>query len=361
MGLVISKIQRNYGGRVMQRINGDTCHDMLVTGTKGILSYDNTCDYPLWKEQVHKKLSALLGMDVIAENACPLYWEVEETTDHEAYRLIRFCYESEKKNFVPAMLLIPKQNRKSYPLAIVLQGHTTGYHISVGEKRFDGDEKFFPNSCFALQAVENGLAALCIEQRGMGITRSHRYPGPGGVHQCSFTAMRAIQLGRTIIGERVWDVSRGIDALEKMDLPEIDLQKIMILGNSGGGTAAFYAACLEKRIQYAAPGCAFCSYKGSILDILHCVCNNIPHASRYFEMEDLACLIAPRPLTVLAGQKDEIFPLEAVKQSYATVQKIYDRAGAENNCKLVVMPEGHFWCPEEAWAAINEELTQLGW
>ncbi len=345
----------------MKKINGDAGHDMLVACTKGALSYEDVCDYPLWKEQIRNKLDELLGMEVIAENACSIHIEMEGTEDCDTYRVSRFSYESERGNFVPAILLVPKQGKEKYPLAIALQGHTTGYHISIGEKKYDIDDSFFPDSCFALQAVENGFAALCIEQRGMGVTRSHRYPGPGGVHQCSFTAMRAISLGRTVLGERVWDISRGIDAMEKLAIPEIDLDKIMILGNSGGGTAAFYAACLENRIQYAVPGCSFCSYRGSILDILHCVCNNIPSASRYFEMEDLSCLIAPRHLTVLAGQKDEIFPLEAVKQSYATVEKIYRRAEVANNCSLVIMPEGHHWCCDIAWNAINEEKTKLGW
>ncbi len=345
----------------MKKINGDACHDTLVSCTKGALSYDSSCNYYLWREQIHRKLRELLGMEVIAENACPLQVEMEEDQECDTHRTIRFSYESERGNFVPAILLIPKQGKEKYPLAIVLQGHTTGYHISVGEQKYDIDETFFPDSCFGLQAVENGLAALCIEQRGMGLTRSDRYPGPGGVHQCSFTAMRALSLGRTVIGERVWDVSRGIDAMEQLALPEIDLDKIMILGNSGGGTAAFYAACLEERIRYAAPGCSFCSYKGSILDILHCVCNTIPNASRYFEMEDLACLIAPRNLTVLTGQKDNIFPIDAVKRSYETVEKIYAHAGAANNCSLVVMPEGHHWCPEIAWGAIHQEITKLGW
>lgn len=346
---------------MMKPINGDACHDTIVSRTKGILSYDSSRDYGAWKDQVENKLRELLGIDVISENACPIHIEIEDTVEYDGYRLIRFCYESERGNYVPAFLLVPKQKKEKYPLAIVLQGHTTGYHISIGVKKYEEDEKDFPDSCFALQAVENGFAALCIEQRGMGLTRSHRYPGPGGVHQCSFTAMTAINLGRTIIGERVWDVSRGIDTLENLALPEIDLNKIMILGNSGGGTAAFYTACLENRIQYAVPSCAFCSYKGSIMDILHCVCNNIPRASRYFEMEDLACLITPRHLTVLAGRHDEIFPLEAVKQSYLTAEKIFERAGAANNCKLVVMPEGHRWCPDVAWNAINEEMTKLGW
>lgn len=37
------------------------------------------------------------------------------------------------KNYrIPAYLLIPKQGRERYPLAIALQGHTSGFHNSVG-------------------------------------------------------------------------------------------------------------------------------------------------------------------------------------------------------------------------------------
>lgn len=262
---------------------------------------------------------------------------------------------------VPAYLLIPKTGKTQYPLAIALQGHTTGFHNSVGIIKYEQDRTSQQDDCFGLQAVEHGFTALCIEQRGMGENRSHRYPGPGGLHQCSFTAMRAIHLGRTIIGERVWDVSRGIDALEKLSIPEINLDQIMILGNSGGGTAAFYSACCEERIGYAAPGCSVCSYRDSIMDILHCVCNNIPQASRWFEMEDLSCLIAPRRLTVLAGAKDAIFPLDGVKETYEGIEKIYKRAGVPDRCRLVVMPEDHHWCPAEAWAAICEDTAMLGW
>ena len=340
---------------------GDACHDYLVQKTKGKLSYQKDCDFAFWKQQVAQKLKELLGMDVIGENACPVSFQIEKTLEYDTYRFYQFSYISEKENAVPAYLLIPKQEKKTYPLAIVLQGHTTGYHISIGEAKYDIDEQWFPDSCFALQAVEKGFAALCIEQRGMGITRSHRYPGPGGVHQCSFTAMTAINMGRTVIGERVWDVSRGIDALTEMALPEIDLNRIMILGNSGGGTVSFYAACLDQRIGYAAPGCSLCSYRGSIMTILHCVCNNIPGASRYFEMEDLSCLIAPRHLTVLTGELDDIFPLEEVKASYQTIEDIYAHAGVPENCKLTVMPKGHHWCPDVAWQTILDTKTQMGW
>lgn len=345
---------------MIKKINGDRLHSYIVKNVAPKLSFDENCDYNEWREKIKSKLTELLGLDVIAENACPTNIDIEETVEFDTYTRIRLTYESEKENLVPAYLLLPKKEGK-FPLAIALQGHTTGFHISIGEKKFGVDEKYIESSTFGLQAVENGFAVLCIEQRGMGETRSPLYPGPGGVHACCFTAMTAVNLGRTVIGERVWDVSRGIDALETLAYDCIDLSKIVILGNSGGGTATFYAGCCDERIGIVAPSCAFCSYEASIMSILHCVCNNIPQASRWFEMEDLSCLIAPRRLAVLTGRLDDIFPLAGVEKSYETVKKIYAKAGVPDNCSITVMPKAHYWCKDEAWETINNVKEQLGW
>ena len=59
-------------------------------------------------------------------------------------------------------------------------------------------------------------------------------------------------------------------------------------------------------------------------------------------------------MTVLAGQNDDIFPLEAVEKSYSIAKEIFEKAGVAKNCKLVVMPAGHRWCPDVAWKAIGE-------
>lgn len=64
-------------------------------------------------------------------------------------------------------------------------------------------------------------------------------------------AMQAIMLGRTLLGERCYDISRLIDALSYFS--EIDIDKIGIMGNSGGGTTSFYAACIgsQNKDMYA--------------------------------------------------------------------------------------------------------------
>ena len=341
-------------------IDGDVCHEILLKNAERKLGFLDGCDFAEWQTQVREKLFALLGMEKIEKNACPLRVDIEEKDSKDGYTQYRFTFESEVGAIVPCYLLIPDTGKEKYPVAITLQGHSTGFHNSVGILKYPIDQENVGHWDFALQAVQNGFAALAIEQRGMGERHSKQYPNPT-VQACAVTALHALTLGRTLLGERVWDVRKGIDALEALGLPELDLDKILITGESGGGTASFYAACYDPRIRYVAPGYAFCSFKDSIWAIHHCCCNYLPGIAEWFEMEDLACLIAPRPMTVIAGKRDAIFPLEGVKSAYATVQKIYEKAKAADKCRLLITERDHYWCQAPIWQTIKEETAKLGW
>ncbi|MGI6538986.1 MAG: acetylxylan esterase [Caldicoprobacterales bacterium] len=169
--------------------------------------------------------------------------------------------------------------------------------------------------------------------------------------------MTALLIGRTTIGERVWDIQRAIDVLDKY-FPQVDMDKIICMGNSGGGTATFYAGCLEPRIKYVMPSCAVCTYKDSIAAMHHCSCNYVPHIRKYFEMGDLAGLIAPRVLVIVAGKEDKIFPINGVIESYELAQSLYKAAGADGRCKLVIGEGGHRFYADEAWPVMNEFVNK---
>ncbi|MBQ8657671.1 MAG: acetylxylan esterase [Clostridia bacterium] len=338
------------------KVNGDLCHDLLVQKTRQKLAYRSDCDYEDWKRSVKAKFIELTGLDQIQENAkgCPLNIDIEGKEEKDGYTQIRFTFESESGATVPCYLLIPNTGKKKYPVAIVLQGHSTGFHLCIGEIKFERDKNSQPRNSLALQAVQCGYIALAIEQRGMGERKSKQSNRTYPNQICLFTALRAMELGRTLVGERVWDIKRAIDCLSTF--PECDTEKIAITGGSGGGTTSFYAGCFDERIKAVAPGYAFCNYKDSIMNVVHCACNFIPGAYEYFEMEDLACLIAPRKLLPIAGKEDPIFPIDGVKKSFETVKEIYKRVGAEANCRLTVSPKGHYWCEDIVWERIRKEF-----
>ena len=340
-------------------INSELGHDLLLENTKPKLSYAFKKDFNGWKGQVRNKFIELTGLDEIEKNDCPLNFQIKSRETKNGYQLIAFTFDSEVGETVPCYLCIPDNISGKRPVAITLQGHSTGFHNSIGEIRYKQDEDYQPRGSFALQAVENGYIALAIEQRGMGVRMTNK-PNRLPNCMCQYASRVALGLGRTIIGERVWDIHKAIDVLERY-FPECDSDKIIITGNSGGGTTSYYATCYDDRIKICAPSCSFCSYKESILNIAHCACNYIPFMYKYFDMQDLACMIAPRNLIVIAGKEDDIFPIEGVRKGFKTISEIYKDSLSESNCKLIETPKGHWWCEDIVWPAINEECKKLGW
>ncbi len=304
-----------------------------------------------WQANARTALQWLLRLPL---QEYPADFRIEWQKSHDNCTEIRFLFESEENVTVSAHLLLPaKPVCGRLPLVICLQGHTTGAHISMGIAKYPGDEELFQNGDrdFARQILARGQAALVLEQRGFGERGGTPRPA------CTQIAMQALLLGRTLIGERCWDVSRALDMVLE-HFPQIDPKKIAIMGNSGGGTVAFYAAALDTRIAACMPSCCFSSYYASIGSTLHCACNHIPGIALNFDMGDIAGLIAPRPLVVVTGKDDEQFPVEAARAQMAIASALYWQSGAPHMARHVIGPEGHRFYSVLSWP-VFDELT--GW
>ena len=315
------------------------------------LGFDPKGNFDEWRKSVRVKLTELLGKKPF--KVLPAT-RIDFEEDRGDYIERRFVFTAEADADVPCHLLIPKTGRKKHPLVICLQGHSTGMHISLGRPKFEGDEELIAGGRdFALQAVSQGYAALAIEQRCFGERGDFRDKTKKTFNSfCHYTALSELLFGRTLIGLRVWDVMRAIDVVS--DFAEIDEERIACMGNSGGGTVTYYSACMDPRIKIAMPSCSIATFGSSIASIDHCACNFIPEILNYFDMPDLSCLITPRPLIVVAGTEDPIFPISGVNQAFDTISRIYKAAGNEGKAKLIACDGGHRFYPEAAWPVFAE-------
>jgi dienelactone hydrolase len=329
----------------------ETCHEYLLRTTRQRLAFDPRRDFQAWRRTVDAKLRELIG--VLPERV-PLNVRKEYERENDLFRETRFVFSAEAYADVPCHLLVPREGNPPFPVVVCLQGHSPGMHISLGRPKYEGDEESIAGDRdFALQAVRQGYAALALEQRCFGERQQDRPPDVVHVDsRCHHAAMTALLLGRTMIGERVWDVSRAIDALG--EFPEVDVERVGCMGNSGGGTITYFAACLDGRIRIAMPSCYVCTFRDSIGTIDHCEDNYVPGILRDFEIGDLAGLIAPRPLVVVAGREDDIFPIAGVEEAFDTIRQIYRAAGAPDRCRLVVGEGGHRFYADLAWPVFRE-------
>lgn len=310
-----------------------------------IMKYDGSEPLEVWQKKARTLLAELLGLPF---KKCDDNFEIISTEKKDGYTQINFEFQSEEGFYVPCGMLVPDGADKPLPGVICLQGHSTGMHISLGNPKFENDPKSIAGGRdFAVRAVKEGFCAIALDQRYMGATGQTETGSPSCLKDN--TAMATLLLGRTAIGERVWDVSRVIDIIEGHLTQYIDKDKIILMGNSGGGTATFYASCIDERIHMSIPSCAVCTYDDSIMAMYHCPCNFVPGIRKYFNMGDIGCLIAPRKLIVVCGKEDFIFPVEGVKKSFDIIKSAYASIGKEDICHLVIGDGGHQFYPDQAW------------
>ncbi len=88
---------------------------------------------------------------------------------HELGTIEKVVFTGEPFSDVPAYVCLPRGVKPPYIYVVCLQGHGTGMHNSVALSADESQPVESPNELdFALWCMRHGLAALCIEMRGLG-------------------------------------------------------------------------------------------------------------------------------------------------------------------------------------------------
>lgn len=337
-------------------------HFKLIKENTPKLRWDGEEDFLTWQNRAKDKLYELLGIAEIEPYACDTEIEIEfdrYAEDLDA-REIRFRFMSEKGVAIPCHLCIPKSAEgKKLPIMITLQGHSTGMHVGLSRPKFPGDKQDLDikwDRDYSKIALNEGFSVLALDQRGMGENGGNPVTGDP---RCTQVAQRAMMLGRTLIGERVWDVSRCIDTLEKYFSDLVDLDKILLMGNSGGGTATTYTAIFEKRIKIAIPSCAVCDWEYSIGMMAHCACNHIPYIAKYFDMGDLVAMTAPTKEIVVSGKVDNGFLIDGAVNSVSIGRRGYEALGVSDNLIHVIGDGDHRFYAEISYPHIHKMTKEI--
>jgi hypothetical protein len=76
-------------------------------------------------------------------------------------------------------------------------------------------------------------------------------------------------------------------------------------------------------------------------------------------MSDIMGLFAPKPVVIVAGREDPIFPFSATLKAFKDLQKIYRAFGASKRCHLVIGEGGHRFYAEQAWPVLLAEMRKV--
>ena len=313
-----------------------------------------------WQIPFRQSLRRVLGLENMERDLAGFTPDAEllDSVDLGSYVRESWRIRTEPTVPLPCYLLRPKSAPPNPPLVLTPHGH--GHpHVYVG--LFDSPEEEAQiregERDIAVQAVEQGYLVIAPTTRAFGETRSPAEKEKNAVSSCRLQLMHDLLLGRTPIGDRVWDMSRLVDwAIAHQGVYPA---RIAITGNSGGGTVSLFAAACDTRISVAVPGCYFNTFAGSIGSIIHCDCNYVPGIMRLGEMHDVAGLISPRPFLAVAGRDDPIFPVAHTRAAFEQLARIYRAAGVPDRCELYIGDGGHRYYKERVWPFIAEAFGSV--
>ena len=317
---------------------------------RGEFRFSPGTDFRTWQKAARNSLVEKLGLSQkLSAPRIPLAPRLLWRRKVKSGTVFKMILQSERDYDLPVYLCLP-DGGGPFPVWICVQGHGTGMHASISVKwqdeksfKYDGGDRDF-----ALQCLEKGYAAVCVEQRAFGEKSCMATHKPG----CSRLASHAFMFGETLIGNRVFDVDRAIDFIRTRS--ELRKDMIGIVGNSGGGTTAIYSGAILPRLTHVMPSSCFSTYKDSILAMPHCPCNYFPGMLLWGDMGELAGLCAPKHLVIVNGRDDAIFPIEPAKAEFGRTQKIYEAAGFPDRCRMVIGNGGHRFYKADAWPVMDE-------
>ncbi len=251
----------------------------------------------------------------------PLNVQTTGTIQQEGFRIEKLYYESLPDLYVPANLYIPDNLQQPAPAILYVCGHSRTQKVSY--------------QTHARKFAELGFVTLIIETIQWGEVRGEHWGcyANGWFHWYS--------RGYTPGGVELWNSIRGLDLLAQRS--DVDPERMGVTGISGGGAYAWYVAAIDPRIQAAAPVCGTGTVESHVHQRTvdgHCDCM-MPVNTYLIDVHDMGALFAPKPLLIASANRDGLFSIESIRDSYNQMKNIYSLYGQTENIALIETPGGH--------------------
>jgi dienelactone hydrolase len=297
-----------------------------------------------WKSELRPQVLASLKR---TPEKVPLNPKVVSERVEDGIIKQRVILDVEPNLCVAALLYRPEKSSGKLPAILCCHGHGPyGKDAVMGVRANPEMEKHIAqlNYDYGLQMAKAGFVTIAIDWRGFG-ERDDRRRGQDVVHSrdiCDVHYVRETLLGRTLLGMDVHDGRCVLDYLCTLDF--VDANRLGVMGLSFGGTMTTWMALVDERLKAADIICYSDRFPSFGLTRANfCGSQITPGLFELADVPDLHGLIAPRPLLVEIGKKDDCFLPEPAMSCYHEVEKIYQAAGAHEHLVLDLFDGGHQW------------------
>jgi hypothetical protein len=260
-----------------------------------------------WQSDLRTKLFRLLKLQDLVPSVSRLPFDPKETRTWEmpGFTVREMTIQSTPGRRIEIVLATPRQATGRLPAVVCIGGHGSNkFSVYTAGKAFgprsanasDGSPIY---KGFASELTNRGYVTIstCVSQ-----------------HEIR-------ERGRTLMGERLWDLMRCTGYLET--LPNVDKSRIGCAGLSLGGEMAMWLAAMDPRIK-ATDSSGWLTNMDQ-LEANHCMCWKFDGLRELVDWADVFGMIAPRPLLCENGRKEtpEGFCPAVAEPVMAEIRPIY--------------------------------------
>jgi Acetyl xylan esterase (AXE1) len=275
--------------------------------------------------ELRERIAAILQFP---DEKVDLAAQTHRTVPGDGYRIECVTFATEPGSRVTASLYLPADAKGPVPGIVAACGH--GGSKSALAYQYAG--QLYARLGFAYLVLDTiGEEERHVDGK-MG-TRAHdMYHFKTSEERRAFTRDK---LKRLVIGKMVWDLLRGLDYLQTR--PEVDPDRLGILGNSMGGTTSSCAAVVDQRIKAAVVSGWSMTTQG-VLEGKDC--SRMPYEafSAVMSFSEMHALLAPHAATLfINGDSDSIIDVaeggkgvvRRIRACIAGAEQILHDAGIE--------------------------------
>jgi cephalosporin-C deacetylase-like acetyl esterase len=296
--------------------------------------------------ELREKLLKMIG-GLPAEKT-ELHPRITGKVEMDGFSIEKLIFESLPGVYVTALVYVPNEHSNRLPAVLVPAGHSTNGKI------------YYQEICQRL--AKRGYVVLAWDPVGQG-ERSQFWDAKAGKSRynliCAEHAVMgnlAYLAGTNLARWEIWDGIRAVDYL--LTRPEVDGERISIVGTSGGGFQAAQIAALDKRIKVVVPSCYITALPMRVYNRIFADPDSDPEQDLYgmiangVDHPGLLVLMYPRPVLVAAAVLD-FFPIEGTHKTFREVREFYERFQHGDRMAITESYNGHQFSPQNQEAALE--------
>lgn len=317
-------------------------------------------EFEAWQAKARPEVLKTLGR---FPERVPLEPELLNEWEHDGIVKQKWIIDVQKHLSVTLVFAYPRSIKPGERLPTIMCWHG---HGQFGKESVMGNDSSDErkaeirtfNYDYGHQMAKAGFATFAIDWIGRGDLdddRTHRKNLAFGRDWCNLYYLTATMLGWTSLSVILTHARAAVDFAAT--LPQVDINRLGVMGLSGGGTMTTWTALVEERVKaveiicYADLWPAF-----GFKNLAICGMQVAPGLFHLVDVPDLQGLIAPKPLLFDIGVYDTCFNQETAMDCYRQVERIYQTAGAADRLHLDYFPDEHKWGGNKSVAFFREYL-----